>query len=65
MKQWKSPGVPVPGGVIEPEEFTLWVDEAVRLGELPAGIKVEELYTNEFNPYANGTYPPASNEEGV
>lgn len=65
VKQWKSPGVPVPGGVIEPDEFTLWIDEAVRLGELPAGIKVDELYTNEFNPYANGTYPPASNEEGV
>ncbi|PXW35194.1 UNVERIFIED_CONTAM: ABC-type nitrate/sulfonate/bicarbonate transport system substrate-binding protein [Williamsia faeni] len=65
VKKWKSPGIPVPGGVIKPEEFTVWVDEAVRLGELPAGIKVEDLYTNEFNPYANGTYPPDSNEDGV
>lgn len=65
VKKWKSAGIPAPGGVIAPEEFTLWVDVAERFGDLPAGIDVEGLYTNDFNPYANGTYPPTSNEEGV
>jgi ABC-type nitrate/sulfonate/bicarbonate transport system substrate-binding protein len=64
VKQWKSAGVPAPGGVISPDEFTLWVDEAVRLGQLTSGLDVSTLFTNEFNPYSNGTYPPDSDESG-
>jgi ABC-type nitrate/sulfonate/bicarbonate transport system substrate-binding protein len=37
VKQWKSAGVPAPGGVVSPDEFTLWIDEAVRLGQLNPG----------------------------
>ncbi|WP_068273449.1 ABC transporter substrate-binding protein [Aldersonia kunmingensis] len=64
VQHWKSAGVPTPGGVIHAEEYSLWVDEAVRLGELPAGIDVNTLFTNEYNPYANGTYKPDADSEG-
>lgn len=64
VQQWKSAGVPAPGGVVSPDEFTLWVDEAVRLGQLKPGLDVNTLFTNEYNPYANGTYPPDADESG-
>ncbi|MFT4393655.1 ABC transporter substrate-binding protein [Gordonia lacunae] len=64
VKQWKSAGVPTPGGVIDPKEFTVWIDEAIRLGELKPGIDPNTLFTNEYNPYANGTYPPDADENG-
>lgn len=53
---WKSTGVAGPGGVIADREIQLWIDWLVRNGELEAGaLKAGDLYTNEFNPYANGT----------
>jgi ABC-type nitrate/sulfonate/bicarbonate transport system substrate-binding protein len=64
VQHFKSAGIPAPGGVIGADEYTLWVDEAVRLGELPAGIDVTKLFTNEFNPYANGTFPPEADSDG-
>ncbi|MCI4675936.1 hypothetical protein [Candidatus Mycolicibacterium alkanivorans] len=45
-------------------EFTLWVREAVQLGQLKPGLDVNTLFTNEYNPYANGTYPPGADEGG-
>jgi ABC-type nitrate/sulfonate/bicarbonate transport system substrate-binding protein len=65
VKQWKSTGVPTPGGVIDADEFTIWIDQSVRLGTLkPDAVTAEELFTNDFNPYANGTYPPDSGPDG-
>lgn len=65
VKQWKSTGVPSPGGVIVPEEFQIWIDQSVRQGILePDSVTAEALFTNEFNPYANGTYPPDSGPDG-
>ncbi|WP_315097090.1 ABC transporter substrate-binding protein [uncultured Cellulomonas sp.] len=62
---WKSTGVAAPGGVIKPEEISLWVDWLVREGTLEKGqIDPEDLYTNEFNPYANGTYDASAGPDG-
>lgn len=65
VKTWKSAGIPVPGGVITPVEFTLWLDTLARLGDLPAGLKASSFYTNRFNPYANGSFKADANEKGV
>uniref|UniRef100_UPI003D90E322 ABC transporter substrate-binding protein n=1 Tax=Gordonia sp. B7-2 TaxID=3420932 RepID=UPI003D90E322 len=64
VAQWKSAGIPVPGGVIDRKEFKVWVDEGVRIGQIEPGLDVATLFTNGFNPYANGTYPPGSDENG-
>ena len=64
VQHYKSPGIPAPGGVISDKEYTLWTDEAVRLGQLKPGIDVSTLFTNEFNPYSNGTYAVDTDENG-
>jgi ABC-type nitrate/sulfonate/bicarbonate transport system substrate-binding protein len=62
---WKSTGIAGPGGVIAQDEISTWVDWLVREGELDKGqIAVDDLYTNEFNPYSNGTYEPESGPDG-
>lgn len=62
---WRSSGIPVPGGVIAERELQTWIDWLVRNGELKDGqLKAQDLYTNEFNPYANGTYPDGSGPDG-
>ncbi|MFF0814914.1 ABC transporter substrate-binding protein [Rhodococcus sp. NPDC003318] len=62
---WKSPGVAGPGGVIAEQEIQIWIDWLVRNGELEKGaLKTSDVYTNEFNPYFNGTYPPESGADG-
>ncbi|MDU4696275.1 MAG: ABC transporter substrate-binding protein [Paenibacillus sp.] len=53
LKYWKSTGIATEGGVIEPEEYQRWIDWLVQSGDLKEGqVKPEDLYTNEFNPYA-------------
>lgn len=65
VQYWKSAGVAGPGGVVDPQEIAIWTDWLVREGTLEAGeIDPEDLYTNEFNPYANGTYDPAAGPDG-
>ncbi|MEV5646981.1 ABC transporter substrate-binding protein [Nocardia sp. NPDC052254] len=65
LNSYKSAGIPVPGAVIEDREVQIWIDWLVRNGELPAGkLAAEDIYTNEFNPYANGQYPPGSGPTG-
>ncbi|KUP95115.1 ABC transporter substrate-binding protein [Thermobifida cellulosilytica] len=65
IQYWKSEGVAGPGGVIDEREFSVWHDWLVRNGELAEGqIALSDVYTNEFNPYANGTYPPDSGPDG-
>ncbi|GAA3789838.1 ABC transporter substrate-binding protein [Sphaerisporangium flaviroseum] len=52
---WKSAGIAGRGGVIAAKEFTTWTDWLEREGELkPGRLRVQDLYTNEFNPYAKG-----------
>lgn len=62
---WKSASITVPGGVIEEEEISTWIDWLVREGELEKGqFSPEDIYTNEDNPYANGTYAPDAGPDG-
>lgn len=53
---WKSAGVAGSGGVIDGKEFQTWIDWLGREGEIePGDVKLDDLYTNAFNPYAKGT----------
>ncbi|CCW09790.1 MULTISPECIES: ABC transporter substrate-binding protein [Rhodococcus] len=62
---YKSPGVAGPGGTITEQEIQTWLDWLARNGELPEGtFTPADIYTNEFNPYANGTYEPSSGPNG-
>jgi ABC-type nitrate/sulfonate/bicarbonate transport system substrate-binding protein len=62
---WKSTGVAGPGGVTREQEIQLWIDWLVRNGEVESGkLTAKDLYTNEFNPYANGTYPENAGPDG-
>lgn len=52
LKYWKSTGIAEEGGVIAEKEFQVWIDWLVKNGELNEGqVKLEDLYTNEYNPY--------------
>ncbi|GGN79676.1 ABC transporter substrate-binding protein [Nocardia rhizosphaerihabitans] len=65
LDYWRSSGIPVPGAVIADKEIQIWIDWLERNGELPKGkITATELFTNKDNPYANGTYQPASGPTG-
>jgi ABC-type nitrate/sulfonate/bicarbonate transport system substrate-binding protein len=65
VEYWKSVGVAGPGGVIDEREIQIWIDWLVRNGELqPGQLTASDLYTNEFVPYANGTYPADSGPNG-
>ncbi|WP_067664561.1 ABC transporter substrate-binding protein [Nocardia miyunensis] len=65
LKYYKSSGIPVPGAVIAERELQIWIDWLVRNKQLPAGkVAAKDIYTNEFNPYANGKYPPNSGPNG-
>ncbi|WP_328398471.1 ABC transporter substrate-binding protein [Nocardia sp. NBC_00416] len=62
---WRSSGIPAPGAVIAERELQTWIDWLVRNGELDEGALVaRDLYTNEYNPYANGTYPADGGPDG-
>ncbi|GAA4489393.1 ABC transporter substrate-binding protein [Rhodococcus olei] len=65
VRYWKSPGVAGPGGVITDTEIRTWIDWLTRNGELADGaLTTSDVYTNEYNPYANGTYPADSGPDG-
>lgn len=65
IQYWKSSGVAGSGGVIAEEEFTVWLEWLDRNGELAAGsVEASDLFTNEFNPFHNGTYPEGSGPDG-
>jgi ABC-type nitrate/sulfonate/bicarbonate transport system substrate-binding protein len=65
LKYWKSPGIPVPGGVVADKELQIWIDWLVRNGELKEGqLKATDLFTNKYNPYANGKFPSGSGPTG-
>jgi ABC-type nitrate/sulfonate/bicarbonate transport system substrate-binding protein len=55
LKYWKSYGVAGKGGVMAGKEFTTWITWLEQQGQVPKGkVKLGDLYTNKFNPYANG-----------
>ncbi|OAK51645.1 ABC transporter substrate-binding protein [Rhodococcoides kyotonense] len=60
---WRSSSV-APGGVIADKEFQIWIDWLKRNEDLGDDIQPSDIYTNEFNPYSNGTYPPNSDSDG-
>lgn len=65
LEYWRSSGIPVAGGVIADKEIEVWVDWLERNGELDKGqLTAADLFTNEFNPYANGTFEPTSGPTG-
>ncbi|RMI30367.1 ABC transporter substrate-binding protein [Nocardia stercoris] len=65
VKIWKSPGIPVPGAVIAEKEIQIWIDWLGRNGDQAAGkLHAADLFTNQYNPYANGTYPSDSGPNG-
>ena len=46
-------GVATEGGVLDEEDFSIWLDWLDAEGEVDAdALDVSEIYTNEFNPYA-------------
>jgi ABC-type nitrate/sulfonate/bicarbonate transport system substrate-binding protein len=53
LELWRGTGVSSPGGVIRDEDYELWLDWLEAEGEVePGSIEVPDIYTNEFNPYA-------------
>ncbi|MDR9794629.1 ABC transporter substrate-binding protein [Aeribacillus pallidus] len=52
VKFWKSTGIGSKGGYIQEKDFQVWIDWLIKSGELKKGeIGLDDLYTNEFNPY--------------
>ena len=48
--QWRSAGVPEPGGPIAAEDFGIWIDQSVRLGIQDEGaVEPVDLFSNEYN----------------
>jgi ABC-type nitrate/sulfonate/bicarbonate transport system substrate-binding protein len=65
VRYWKSSSLPTPGGVIQDDEISVWVDWLLEDGQVEEGeLVVEDLYTNEFNPYSNGTFAPDAGPDG-
>lgn len=55
VSYWRSTGIASTGGVIHDSDLRVWLDWLVKSGQLPAGkLRVRDLYTNQFNPFANG-----------
>ncbi|MDR1873018.1 MAG: ABC transporter substrate-binding protein [Deltaproteobacteria bacterium] len=40
-----------PDGIIKPITAEVWIDLLVEFGEIKPGIQLEQIYTNEFNPF--------------
>ncbi|MEV0235304.1 ABC transporter substrate-binding protein [Nonomuraea sp. NPDC050786] len=55
VRFWKSTGIAAKGGVLSDQEFKTWLDWLEREGEIkPGQVKISDLYTNQFNPFAGG-----------
>ncbi len=54
LKYWLSVGIAAKGGVISDKDFTRWESWMKDTGALTGSLDAHNLYTNEFNPYANG-----------
>ncbi|HWL26828.1 MAG TPA: ABC transporter substrate-binding protein [Ureibacillus sp.] len=52
IQYWKSTGIAEKGAYIQEKEFQVWLDWLEKSGGLKDGsLKLNDLYTNEFNPY--------------
>jgi ABC-type nitrate/sulfonate/bicarbonate transport system substrate-binding protein len=40
-----------PNGIIKPIQAQVWIDLLIEFGEIKPGITVDQVFTNEFNPY--------------
>ena len=55
---WLSTGIAATGGAIQSSEFQVWLDWLVKSGQLaPGQVRVDDLYTNEFNPFKSSPSP--------
>lgn len=53
---WQGNGVPADGGVLSEHDFSMWLDWLESNGEVePGSLDVDDVFTNEFNPYADQT----------
>ncbi|WP_144639126.1 ABC transporter substrate-binding protein [Bordetella genomosp. 13] len=52
IKLWDTQAVHNKGGVISKDEFGRWAEWLTTQGQLKAGLNVEDVYTNDYNPYA-------------
>lgn len=51
---WQGAGIPAKGGWLRDEDFSIWLDWLEASGEVEEGaVEVGDVYTNEFNPYAD------------
>ncbi|MER7542407.1 ABC transporter substrate-binding protein [Spirillospora sp. NPDC127506] len=58
LKYWKSWGVAGRGGLMTDREFATWSGWLKDAGQIrEVKVRPRDLYTNEFNPYANGGGP--------
>lgn len=55
LKYWLSVGIPSKGGVMSGKDFSRWESWLKDTGALTGSLDVSKLYTNQFNPYANGS----------
>lgn len=50
---WVGNGVGTPDGVLRPKDFSLWFKWLEQRGTIrPGQLKLSDVYTNKFNPYA-------------
>ncbi|MDR1578020.1 MAG: hypothetical protein LBT86_07330 [Deltaproteobacteria bacterium] len=40
-----------PNGIITTQTISVWIDLLEEYGEIKPGLTLEQIYTNEFNPY--------------
>lgn len=53
---WEGNGVPADGGVLSESDFSMWLAWLESNGEVePGSLDVDDVFTNEFNPYAGQT----------
>jgi ABC-type nitrate/sulfonate/bicarbonate transport system substrate-binding protein len=53
---WEGNGVPADGGVLSASDFSMWLDWLESNDEVePGSLDVDDVFTNEFNPYADQT----------
>lgn len=56
VKHWRSYGIAEKGAFIQPSQYQPWIDFMVKRNELKADeIKPEEIFSNEFNSFAQNT----------
>jgi hypothetical protein len=52
LKYWQTFGVAIQGGVVQPQDFSLWIQRLEQDGRIPRNsVQLNDVYTNNFNPY--------------